>query len=169
MLDSRSGFPVADARVLVTGMAREERWEGTTNALGQVVIAEGDAGASLYVVVSGELSVHRNGNEIARLGAGSPFGERALLNKRRRSATVVAQTEVRLLVQERQEFIKLADECLARVASALEDFDPDEVDFEEADGGTNLTLRHVRFPSEESRANHEGGWGRILDTLAGQV
>ncbi len=77
---------------------------------GQVVIAEGDAGASLYVVVSGELSVHRNGTEIARLGAGSHFGEMALLNKRRRSATVVAQTEVRLLVQERQEFISLVNQ-----------------------------------------------------------
>jgi uncharacterized protein YndB with AHSA1/START domain len=43
------------------------------------------------------------------------------------------------------------------------------IDFEEADGGTNLRLRHVRFPSDESRANHEAGWARILDTLAAQV
>lgn len=43
------------------------------------------------------------------------------------------------------------------------------VDFEPADGGTNVRLTHVRFPSEESRDDHKGGWGRILDTLAGQV
>ena len=28
-----------------------------------------------------------------------------------------------------------------------------------------VTLHHVGFPSEESRTNHEGGWGRILETL----
>lgn len=39
------------------------------------------------------------------------------------------------------------------------------IDFEEAKGGTNLRLTHVRFPSEESRKNHEGGWTRILATL----
>lgn len=40
------------------------------------------------------------------------------------------------------------------------------IDFEKAEGGTNVRLNHVRFPSEESRKNHEGGWGRILETLA---
>ena len=39
------------------------------------------------------------------------------------------------------------------------------IDFAPVDGGTKLTLSHVRFPSEESRSNHEAGWGRILDTL----
>ena len=43
------------------------------------------------------------------------------------------------------------------------------LDFEEVDGGTNLRLTHVRFPSEESRANHEGGWTRILATLAEKI
>lgn len=43
------------------------------------------------------------------------------------------------------------------------------LDFEDAEGGTNLRLTHVRFPSEESRANHEGGWTRILATLAEKV
>ncbi|NNE86510.1 MAG: SRPBCC domain-containing protein [Silicimonas sp.] len=31
--------------------------------------------------------------------------------------------------------------------------------------GTEVTLRHVRFPSEESRDNHEKGWGGILEAL----
>jgi CyaY protein len=34
----------------------------------------------------------------------------------------------------RQEFFKLADPCLERVAKWLEAFDPDEVDFAPADG-----------------------------------
>ena len=33
---------------------------------------------------------------------------------------------------ERQEYLRLADDCLDRFADWLEDFDPDEVDFAEA-------------------------------------
>ena len=43
------------------------------------------------------------------------------------------------------------------------------IDFEDADGGTNVRLTHVRFPSEESRDNHKAGWGSILDALAAAV
>lgn len=34
---------------------------------------------------------------------------------------------------------------------------------------TDIELTHVRFPSEESRANHEGGWTAILDVLAAKM
>ncbi len=40
------------------------------------------------------------------------------------------------------------------------------IDFEEADGGTNLTLTHVRFENEQMRENHRGGWTAIVDALA---
>jgi uncharacterized protein YndB with AHSA1/START domain len=30
---------------------------------------------------------------------------------------------------------------------------------------TLVELAHIKFPSEESRANHEGGWGNILTEL----
>lgn len=40
------------------------------------------------------------------------------------------------------------------------------LDFAPEGKGTKLTLTHIRFESEESRANHEGGWTRILDALA---
>lgn len=40
------------------------------------------------------------------------------------------------------------------------------IDFDEVDGGTNVHLTHVRFQSEESRENHQKGWGRILESLA---
>ena len=35
---------------------------------------------------------------------------------------------------ERQEYLRLADDCLDRFADWLEDFDPDEVDFSTSDG-----------------------------------
>lgn len=37
------------------------------------------------------------------------------------------------------------------------------------DGGTDLTLRHIRFPDEEVRNNHEGGWTLILQALDGAM
>jgi len=43
------------------------------------------------------------------------------------------------------------------------------IDFAEVDGGTEVTLKHVRFPSEEIRNNHEGGWNSILTALAEAV
>lgn len=39
------------------------------------------------------------------------------------------------------------------------------LDFDEVDGKTNVTLTHVKFPSEESRDNHNGGWINILASL----
>ena len=39
---------------------------------------------------------------------------------------------------DRQEYERLADACLERVADWLEDFDPDEVDFSTSDGVVTL-------------------------------
>jgi uncharacterized protein YndB with AHSA1/START domain/DNA-binding transcriptional ArsR family regulator len=41
--------------------------------------------------------------------------------------------------------------------------------FAPVEGGTKVSLRHVRFPSEESRANHEKGWAAILEALSKAV
>ena len=39
------------------------------------------------------------------------------------------------------------------------------LDFAPDGDATKLTLTHVRFPDEDSRNNHEGGWGQILSAL----
>ena len=36
---------------------------------------------------------------------------------------------------------------------------------ENSTGETEITLTHTKFPSEESRNNHEAGWGNILSSL----
>ena len=56
---------------------------------------------------------------------------------------------------DRNEFLDRADACLQRVESWLEDFDPDELDFEPADGvvklqfadGTTFVLNRQTAPS----------------------
>lgn len=55
-----------------------------------------DFGYSFFVVLSGALSVERNGTEVARLGAGDSFGEQALLGDDRRNATVTALERTRV-------------------------------------------------------------------------
>ena len=37
--------------------------------------------------------------------------------------------------------------------------------FKPVDGGTEVNLHHVKFPTEESRDNHHGGWAAILAAL----
>jgi uncharacterized protein YndB with AHSA1/START domain len=43
------------------------------------------------------------------------------------------------------------------------------LDFVAKGAGTLLTLTHVRFDSEESRDNHEGGWTAILAAVEGAL
>ncbi len=44
------------------------------------------------------------------------------------------------------------------------------ISFKSVDGDNTLVeLVHLRFPDEESRANHEGGWANILDALSSVV
>jgi CRP-like cAMP-binding protein len=64
---------------------------------GEIVIAEGDPGRSMFVVHSGELEVRRQGHSgelihTADLGPGDFFGEMTLIQMQNRSATVVATT-----------------------------------------------------------------------------
>ncbi len=50
-----------------------------------------------YIIVSGEASVRRKGEEIARLGPGDIFGEAAIVNHQLRSASIVTLTKVEVI------------------------------------------------------------------------
>ncbi len=71
---------------------------------GAPIIREGERSDHLYVIIEGAVSVTRDGAPLASLGAGSHFGEMALLNQRPRSATVFAREATRLLCLERSSF-----------------------------------------------------------------
>ena len=62
-----------------------------------VVVQEGELDDSFFVVVSGELSVHKGKTLLGNLGAGDCFGEMGYLKKTKRSATVRAKGPVSLL------------------------------------------------------------------------
>jgi len=66
---------------------------------GEVIVKQGDPGDSFYLLVTGEVSifVKEVGKEVARLGAGTFFGEVAVVTCQPRSATVTATQPTRLL------------------------------------------------------------------------
>jgi CRP/FNR family cyclic AMP-dependent transcriptional regulator len=74
---------------------------------GQVLAKQGDVGKEFFIIVSGKAEASRNGVSLATLSPTSFFGELALLDGGERTATVVAQTDLRLLVLSRGEFKEL--------------------------------------------------------------
>jgi CRP-like cAMP-binding protein len=74
---------------------------------GEVLMKRGEPGLEFFVIVEGKARASRKELELATLGPGSFFGELALLDGGKRTATVVAETDMRLLVLSRQEFSSL--------------------------------------------------------------
>lgn len=71
---------------------------------GKVLVEEGTVGREFFLVVEGTAEVSRNGRKVATLGPGSHFGELALLDRRPRSASVVSETDMTLLVLSQRHF-----------------------------------------------------------------
>jgi len=83
-------------------IAAAERFDG-----GQEIFHEADDGDALYVILRGEVSVHKGGVELAHLHDGAHFGEMALVDKHPRSATVRAERETICLAIRRGDFYDL--------------------------------------------------------------
>ena len=75
----------------------------------RVLVEEGTIGREFFLIVDGQASVRRNGRRIATLGPGQYFGELALLDRRPRSATVISETEMLLLVLGQRQFNGVLD------------------------------------------------------------
>jgi len=85
---------------------------------GEIIIHEGHIGREFYMIASGEVEVlsasakagGRGPEVIATLGAREVFGERALLEDTKRTASVRARTQVDLLVMSRGDFRSMVDQ-----------------------------------------------------------
>lgn len=71
------------------------------------LIAEGDEGQCLYIILKGTVNVHRGDVQIVTLSDGDHFGEMALIDKAPRSADVTAASEGKLLKISRKNFFEI--------------------------------------------------------------
>ena len=70
---------------------------------GATIVTEGEDGNEFFVIIDGSARVSRAGRKIATLGPGSGFGELALLGNAPRNATVVADSDMELVVVDEQQ------------------------------------------------------------------
>jgi CRP-like cAMP-binding protein len=97
---------------------------------GRVLVDQGRTGHEFFLILDGTASVRKNSRKTAELGPGQYFGEMALLDRGPRSATVVAESPMTLLVLGQREFSGVLDEVpsmahkmLATMAGRLRDAD----------------------------------------------
>ena len=98
------------------------------------IMSQGERGAEMFVLVTGNSHVERDGESLGDRGPGAVLGEIALLDGGPRTATVTLSKASRLLVLARREFLTLLDEfpeirlrILETVASRLRSLDHDAV------------------------------------------
>ena len=95
---------------------------------GSVILTEGDAGTSMYLIVSGEVKVYTRGTGgsggsvyLAKLGEGDFFGEVSVLTGKPRTATITASQRTELLRLDKEKL----DNALAKypgIRKVLDDF-----------------------------------------------
>ena len=76
---------------------------------GRILMRQGDLGQEAFVIADGRAKVTIRGKRSAQLGPGDCFGEMALLHRAPRSATVTAESDMRLLVLGSRQFSHLME------------------------------------------------------------
>jgi CRP-like cAMP-binding protein len=97
---------------------------------GEVLVREGRRGNELFVIVSGEAAVSRDGETVTTLTGGDYFGELAVLRPAPRTATVTAVTDLEVLIVTARELGVLLDDVplfarklLSGMAERIQDAD----------------------------------------------
>jgi len=76
---------------------------------GAVLAKQGAQGMEAIIIVDGRARVETDGTMLAELGAGDVVGEMSVIDGKPRSATVIAQTPMNLLVLHRRDFVSLLE------------------------------------------------------------
>ncbi|HET9851079.1 MAG TPA: cyclic nucleotide-binding domain-containing protein [Candidatus Limnocylindrales bacterium] len=102
----------------VAVLAREQ-----ARKAGEVLMLEGEPGDEFYVIVEGTVRIERGGRTIRSMTPGGFLGEIALVERRPRTATATAVSDVTVLALRQHEFDRLLETMPAvhrRVRSAIE-------------------------------------------------
>lgn len=84
------------------------------------LISEQQPADKAYLILDGDVSVRRGGQEVARLGPGDTIGEVAIVRHSLRTATVISVTPVELLHFTAEAVSKLTEE-IPQFAAALKE------------------------------------------------
>lgn len=76
---------------------------------GAVLAKQGAQGMEAIIIVDGRARVETDGTMLAELGAGDVVGEMSVIDGKPRSATVIAETPMNLLVLHRRDFVSLLE------------------------------------------------------------
>jgi CRP-like cAMP-binding protein len=106
-------LPDEDLRRLAVFAVEDSVGEGAT------LVREGDFSTELIGIEEGSADVVRDGEVIASLGQGDVFGEMGLLEKERRSATVVATSPMRIVKLSRWDLRRMPKETVERLRSVV--------------------------------------------------
>lgn len=107
---------------LFAGLSRHElgriaRWADDIELQeGKSLLNRGDLPHEFFVLLEGEVQVQRGDEVVARLGPGDFFGEIAIMEGDRRTATVVAASPVRVAVMLPRDFDEMRAEMPAVAA-----------------------------------------------------
>ena len=88
---------------------------------GWYLLNQGSYPEGFFVVLDGEVTVERDGVAIGKIGPGDFFGEIALLEDDRRTATVTTATRVKAAVMDAADFFEMCaeiPEVSSRITSA---------------------------------------------------
>lgn len=81
---------------------------------GETLFKEGDKGEEMYLIKSGKLKITKRledtEKKLATLSEGAFFGEMAIIDDKPRSASATAETEVKLIIVNREAFLKKVSE-----------------------------------------------------------
>ena len=110
---------------------------------GEVIVRQGEVGRCMYVIVSGKAEVldQAGGKEVrlAVLGPKDSFGELAVFDRERRSATVRAMGQVRTIILDQKTFEKsvidqpwLAFRVLEKMSQRIRELDREVAELKRA-------------------------------------
>jgi len=91
----------------------------TSVADGQILMKQGDYSVELIAIEEGTADVIRDGNKIASLREGDLIGEMGLLERRPRSADVIATSPMRVLKLTHWEIRRMSDDTVDRIKQLI--------------------------------------------------
>jgi CRP-like cAMP-binding protein len=91
----------------------------TSAAAGQVLMRQGDYSTELIAIEEGSADVVRDGAVVATLAAGDVMGEMGLLERKPRSADVVATAPMRLIKLTHWEIRRMSEDTVERIKSLV--------------------------------------------------